>query len=693
MAEKINLEKTNLNTRFDFVLALAIIGILVIMVVPLPFFLLDILLALSLSLSVVIVLLVVSMVKPLDFSTFPTLLLVLTLFRLSLNIASTRLILLNGNNFDGKVIKAFGSFVVGGNYVVGAVIFLILVVIQFVVITKGAQRVAEVAARFTLDAMPGKQMAIDADLNAGVIDEKEAIRRRKETAREADFYGAMDGASKFVRGDAIAGIIITVINIIGGFIIGVLQQKMDPMQSLQVYGLLTIGDGLVTQIPALLLSVGAGIIVTRTGSDEGHGLGRQLGGQLLSKPKAVLLTALFLLIFGLIPGLPKVPFFVMAALVGFLGYNLKQIGQQEEKKEQEAKIQESVKKKGPDAVEDMLQVDSLELEIGYGLIPLADTSQGGDLLDKIAAIRRQCALELGIIVPPIRIRDNMKLEPNSYSIKLRGMEIAQGNCMPGYFLAMNVDAKDNLLTGIKTIEPAFGLPAIWISDNQKDHAESLGYTVVNAVSVVTTHLMEEIKKHAHEILGRQEVKSLLDNLKKTYPALLDEVVPNLLSIGSVQKVLQNLLRERIPIKDLVTILETLGDYGSKIKDNDLLTEYVRHALSRYISRQYQDESGKMRVITFDPHLEDMLVNALKKSGDISYLALEPKIIQEVLNKTALEVNKSFNDGNQPVILCSPQIRMHFKRLTERSIPNLTVLSFNEIEPGINLESIGMVEVV
>lgn len=693
MAEKSILEKNAMNSRFDFILAMAIIGILVIMVVPLPFFLLDILMALSLSLSMVIVLLVVSMVKPLEFSTFPTLLLVLTLFRLALNIASTRLILLNGSNFDGKVIKAFGSFVVGGNYVVGAVIFLILVIIQFVVITKGAQRVAEVAARFTLDAMPGKQMAIDADLNAGVIDEKEAIRRRKETSREADFYGAMDGASKFVRGDAIAGIIITVINIIGGFVIGVLQQQMQPMQSLQVYGLLTIGDGLVTQIPALLLSVAAGIIVTRAGSDEGHGLGRQLGGQLLSKPKAVLLTALFLLIFALIPGLPKLPFFVMAALVGFLGYTLNQAGEQAQKKEQETKAQESIKKKGPDAVEDMLQVDSLELEIGYGLIPLADTGQGGDLLDKIAAIRRQCALELGIIVPPIRIRDNMKLEPNNYSIKLRGIEVAQGNCMPGYFLAMNVDAKDNLVTGIKTIEPAFGLPAIWISDNQKDHAESLGFTVVNAVSVVTTHLMEEIKKHAHEILGRQEVKSLLDNLKKTYPALLDEVVPNLLSIGSIQKVLQNLLRERIPIKDLVTILETLGDYGSKIKDNDLLTEYVRHSLSRYISRQYQDESGKMRVITFDPHLEDMLVNALKKSGDVSYLALEPKIIQDVLNKTALEVNKSFSDGNQPVILCSPQIRMHFKRLTERSIPNLTVLSFNEIEPGINLESIGMVEVV
>lgn len=685
--------KTKGRDSSDFILAACMVSVLIVMIVPLPFIVLDILLALSLSLGLIVLLLVIYTVKPLQFSSFPSLLLVMTMFRLALNVATTRLILLNGNNFDGKIIKAFGSFVVGGNYVVGAVIFLILVIIQFIVITKGAQRVAEVAARFTLDAMPGKQMAIDADLNAGLINEQEAIERRKTVSQEADFYGAMDGASKFVRGDAIAGIIITVVNIIGGFIIGVLQHRMSALQSLQVYGLLTIGDGLVTQIPALLISVAAGIMVTRASAGEGVGLGKQLGSQLFSQPKAIMVTAVFLFIFGLIPGLPKIPFFLLAALVAFIGYNVEQAAAEKSRRQvMEQEKEEKAKPKPPETVEDLLQIDTLELEIGYGLISLVDANQGGDLLDRISALRRQAATEIGIVVPPIRIRDNMKLQPNEYQIRIRGAEIARGSVMPDYYLAMNPDPNAEQVAGIKTEEPAFGLPAVWITENQKTRAESLGYTVVNTVSVVTTHLMEVIRRYAHEILGRQEVKNLLDNLKKTYSALVDEVVPGVLTLGTVQKVLQNLLREGIPVRDMVTIMEVLGDYGAKIKDPDLLTEYVRHALSRAISKQFQDDQGRIRVITLDPHLEDLLGSSIKRSGDVSYVALEPKIIQQILDRTADVVSKNVSLGSQPVVLCSPQVRSHFKKMTERSIPNLSVLSFNEIEPAASLESVGMVEV-
>jgi len=632
------------------------------------------------------------MSKPLEFSSFPTLLLLLTLLRLSLNVASTRLILLNGVNFDGKVIKAFGNFVVGGNYVVGAVVFLILFIVQLMVITKGSQRVAEVAARFTLDAMPGKQMAIDADLNAGIIDEKEALVRRRETSSEADFYGAMDGASKFVRGDAIACVIITVINIVGGFIIGIFQHHMPALQSLQVYGIYTIGDGLAAQLPSLLVSIASGIIVTRAASGDGTGLAVQMGTQLLSRPKPLIITSVFLCCVGLVPGIPKLPFLFIGGVLGIIAYNLKQQKQTSDIKEKAIQEKEATRQKPAEPVEELLQVDCMEIEIGYGLIPLADVGGGGNLLDKISALRRQCATELGMIVPPIRIRDNMRIDPNAYVIKLRGAVIAQGSCMPGHYLAMSPDAQDDTLVGIKTHEPAFGLPALWISENQKARADELGYTVVDAITVVTTHLVEVIKRHAHEILGRQEVKNLLDNLKKTYPALVDEVVPHLLSVGAVQKVLQNLLRESIPVRDLVTILEVLGDYAVKTKDIDILTEYSRHALARTITSKHKDDQGKMKVITLDPHLEEMLVNAVKRSQDMSYVALDPKIVQEIVSKTADEIRKGFPDGSQPVVLCSPQIRSHFKRLTERSLPNLSVLSFNEIDHTASLESMGMVEV-
>jgi flagellar biosynthesis protein FlhA len=673
-------------------MGMAVICILLVMIVPLPFFLLDILMVLSIAFSVLVLMLVITMSKPLEFSSFPTLLLLLTLLRLSLNVASTRLILLNGINFDGKVIKAFGNFVVGGNYVVGAVVFLILFIVQLMVITKGSQRIAEVAARFTLDAMPGKQMAIDADLNAGIIDEKEALVRRRETAGEADFYGAMDGASKFVRGDAIACVIITIINIVGGFIIGIFQQNLPALQALQIYGVYTIGDGLAAQIPSLLVSIASGIIVTRAASGTGAGLAEQMGIQLLSRPKPLIITSVFLCAVGLIPGIPKVPFLFVGGILAIIAYNLNQNKQAEELKEKAIQEKESMKQQVAEPVEDLLQVDCMEIEIGYGLIPLADVGGGGNLLDKISALRRQCATELGMIVPPIRIRDNMRIDPNGYVIKLRGSVIAQGSCMPGYYLAMSSDAQDESLVGIKTHEPAFGLPALWISENQKSRAEELGYTVVDAITVVTTHLVEVIKRHAHEILGRQEVKNLLDNLKKTYPALVDEVVPNLLSIGAVQKVLQNLLRENIPVRDLVTILEVLGDYGVKTKDADILTEYSRHALARTITSKHKDDSGKMKVITLDPHLEELMGNAIKRSQDMSYVALDPKIIQEILSKTADEIRKGFPDGSQPVVLCSPQVRSHFKRLTERTLPNLSVLSFNEIDHTASLESMGMVEV-
>ncbi|RKY36051.1 MAG: flagellar biosynthesis protein FlhA [Candidatus Omnitrophota bacterium] len=679
--------------RGDVVLAGSIIAILIIMIVPLPFIILDFLMALNLALSLVIILLVVYLVKPLEFSSFPTLLLIVTLFRLSINVASTRLILLNGNSFDGKIIKAFGNFVVGGNYVVGAVIFLILVIIQFIVITKGAQRVAEVAARFTLDAMPGKQMAIDADLNAGIIDEHEAIERRHEISQEADFYGSMDGASKFVRGDAIAGIIITVVNILGGLIIGVTYMHMNIAESARVFMLLTIGDGLVSQFPALLISTASGILVTRTTSTrDGHGLGKQLMVELLSQPKGIAAVAVFLVVFALIPGIPKIPFFLMAFFVGSLARTLTRSFKQAEETHKQRKTGEKALEKTPESVNDLLQVDTLELEIGYGLIELVNREQGGDLLDRITAVRRQCAVDLGIIVPPIRIKDNMRLEANNYEIKLRGIKIAGSSSMPGYYLAMNPDPQQEMIAGIKTTEPAFGLPAVWISENQKAKAESRGFTVVNAVSVIATHLIEVIKTHSYEILGRQEVKNLLDNLKKTYPALVEEVVPNVLTVGNVQKVLQNLLREKIPIKDMITILEVLGDYAPRTKDTDILTEYVRHALSRHICRQNQDEEGKIKAVTLDPNLEEVLSSSVKKAGDVSYLALEPKVVQNILDKTLEEINRNTQAGERPVILCSPQIRMHFKRLTERLLPDVSVLSFNEIEPDIILESVGMVEV-
>jgi len=672
--------------------ALAIIGILAVMILPIPFFLLDILLAISLALGLMVMLLVIYAKSPLEFSSFPTLLLIITLFKLSLNVASTRLILMHGSAFDGKIIKAFGEFVVGGNYVIGVVIFIILIIIQFAVITKGSGRIAEVAARFTLDAMPGKQMAIDADLNAGMIDEAEARRRREIIRQEADFYGAMDGASKFVRGDTVAGIIITVINIVGGLIIGVVQQGMPVAEAAKVFTLLTVGDGLVAQIPSLLISTAAGIIVTRAGSSGKTGVGTELVGELLGQPKAIFVTGGAISALALIPGLPKIPLFLMAGMTWMYAKNLEKMKTDETTRQAKVETDEAIKKKrAPEQVEDLLQIDPMELELGYGLIAMVDEKRGGDLLNRVTMVRRECVGQLGIIIPPIRIRDNMNLDPNVYVVKLRGSEIARSTVVPEHYLAMNPESPEDLMPGVRTTEPAFGLPAVWISEGQKAKAEGMGFTVVNAVSVVSTHMMELIKLHAHELLGRQDVNNLLDNLKKTYKALVDEVVPGMLRVGDVQKVLQNLLREKVPVKDFVTILETLGDFAPRMKDPDILTEYVRHALSRSITKMYQDENGRIKVLSLDPAVEEKITQSLRKSGETSYVAMEPIALQMLIEATSLAVKAHAADGVQPIVLCSPQVRMYFRRITERALPRLAVLSYNEIDPTAQVESVGIIE--
>ncbi|WP_213973807.1 flagellar biosynthesis protein FlhA, partial [Tepidanaerobacter acetatoxydans] len=589
----------------DIVMAVIAIGIVIMMIIPLPSFLLDFLLTFNITLALIILLISMNMEKPLDFSIFPSLLLITTLLRLSLNISSTRLILING--YAGKVIESFGNFVVKGNPLVGFIIFIIIEIIQFMVITKGAERVAEVAARFTLDAMPGKQMSIDADLNAGVISESEARSRRQEIQREADFYGAMDGASKFVKGDAIAGIIITVINIIGGFITGMVFQGLEFTEALNRYTLLTVGDGLISQIPALLISTATGIVVTKSAS-SGH-LGKDVIKQFTAYPKLLLLSSAALGFFAIVPGLPFVPFMVLAGTLGYAGMSLQKASDSEKQKiEQLQKEKELDEMKKPENIYSLLQVDPIEVEFGYNIIPLADTNQGGDLLDRVVMIRRQCALDLGIVVPMIRLRDNIQLKPNEYVIKIKGVEVARYELRTDSYMIMNPTGGPIEIDGIETREPAFGLPAMWISDDKKEIAEMKGYTVVDASSVLATHLTEVVKQNAHELLGRQEVKNLLDNLKEQYPALVEDIVPKMLTIGEIQKVLSNLLRENIPIRDLVTILETLGDYAALTRDTDMLTEYVRQRLKKVITERFIP-SKIAQVITLDSQIEDMILDS------------------------------------------------------------------------------------
>ncbi len=672
----------------DIFLAVAVIGIVAMMVIPLPPAMLDVLLAFNIGLAVTIVLVSLYIQEPLEFSVFPSLLLILTLYRLSLNISSTRLILLQAN--AGKVISAFGNFVVGGNYVVGIVVFLILMIIQFIVITNGAGRVAEVSARFTLDAMPGKQMSIDADLNAGLITEDDARKRRRIIENEADFYGAMDGASKFVKGDAIAGVVIVLVNIIGGFAIGGLQHHMSLIEALQTYTLLTVGDGLVSQIPALLISTATGIIVTRTAAEES--MGNDVVAQITSNPRALAIVAAMLLGFAIVPGLPKVPFIVMSAALGGVAYFTKQ---QHTTAQAEAAIEAEAKAAAPiteqESVLDLLQVDALEVEIGYGLIPLVEAGSDTGLLNRITMIRRQVALELGFILPKIRIRDNLQLPPNTYAIKLRGEEIARGNLMMGHFLAMASGPVAEALSGVSTTEPAFGLPAIWVDATHKERAETLGYTVVDPASVLATHLTEAIKSHAPEILTRQDTRDLLDNLKEAYPALIDDLIPNLMSLSDVQEVLKNLLRERVSIRDLVTILETIGSLASSIKDPNLLSEAARRALARSISNQFRAADGNLHVISLSPRVEKILTESMGDMSQGLYLNLDPTTAQQLLEATAVQMEALAQKGYQPVLLCSATVRFAFRRFIERSLPNLAVLSYSEIAPGINVNAEGMVD--
>ena len=679
-----------LTRNSDVIMAIAIVGILVIMVIPIPTFLMDSLLSFNITVSVIVLLVAMYTLKPLEFSVFPSLLLVVTLFRLSLNVASTRLILLYGNegtDAAGQVIRAFGSFVVGGNYVVGMVVFLILVIINFVVITKGATRIAEVAARFTLDAMPGKQMSIDADLNAGLITDVEARTRRADIAREADFYGAMDGASKFVRGDAIACIVITLVNITGGLIIGVLQKGMPISDAAQNYTLLTVGDGLVSQIPALIVSTGAGILVTRAASEAQ--LGNEIMNQLTEHPRAIAIASAVLIFLGLVPGLPTFPFVMLGSLAGGLAYiTFKSKRAILVKRGEEKKAVE--KARGVEKVETLLPLDILELEVGYGLIPLVDAEQGGELLERIKSIRRQLALEMGVIIPPVHIRDNMQLKPNQYAIIIKGVEVSGGELMPGYYLAMNPGDAKAEIEGIRTKEPAFGIPALWIGEQDKEKAQIAGYTVVDLSTVVATHLSEVLKTYSHELLGRQEVQALLDTLAAERPKVVEELLPNLLSVGGVQKVLQNLLREQVSIRDLLTIVETLADYAPITKNTDILTEYVRQRLARTIDKQYATAEGEMAVVTLDSEIEELISNAVQHTEHESYISLEPAKAQRILTQINKALERFTSMNYQPIVLCSPGIRPHLKKLTERFLPTLVVLSHNEIDKRYRLKSLGVI---
>ena len=674
----------------DIFVAVVVITIIIMMIIPLPTLLVDIMLTFNITFSLLVLLLAMNTLHPLDFSVFPSLLLIATLFRLALNVSTTRLILLEG--YAGRVILSFGQFVVGGNPVVGFIIYLILIIIQFIVITRGAERVSEVAARFTLDAMPGKQMSIDADLNAGIITEEEARAKRLEVRREADFYGAMDGASKFVKGDAIAGIIITLINIGGGFIIGIVQQGLSWDMALQKYTLLTVGDGLVSQIPALLISTATGIIVTRSASESN--LGQELTGQLLSQPRVLMVATVVLLLLGLVPGLPGIPFFVLAGFTGFLAYTLTTApvdrGEEVEVPQQEERGDLYLTQRDMTA---LLQVDPLEIELGYALVPLADPQQGGDLLERIVLLRKQLALELGFLVPTVRVRDNMQLAPNEYSISIRGLQAAGGELLPGYLLAMRPEEEGKEMDGIPTREPTFGLPALWIPEERRQEAERANYTVVDLPAVLATHLTEVIKEHIHELLGRQEVKTLLDSLRESHPAVVDELVPTILGLGQVQRILANLLRERVSIRDLVTILETLADYGPLTKDTDILTEYVRQALARQISQQYRPESGPLPVLTLDPRLEELLRNALQKTDYGNYLALAPQEAEKLFRAVEDEFQGAVDRGYQPVLLCSPVIRFYLRRFLEKQFPRLPVLSYNELEADLEVQVIGRVGIL
>jgi len=674
----------------DLVLVTAMVAMLVAIIVPLPPYVLDFLLVLNISLSVVILFTSIYVTEPLQFSVFPTMLLMTTFYRLALNIASTRLILGNVKPaepplFAGRVLFTFGDFVGANSPVVGFIIFAILVIIQFVVITKGATRISEVAARFTLDGMPGKQLSIDADLNAGLITGSEARDRREKLSREADFYGSMDGASKFVRGDAIAGIIITIINIVGGLIVGYVAFK-DIGKAARVYTILTIGDGLASQVPALLVSISAGIIVSRATAERN--LGRDFFAQIFSQPRALFMVAGFLAIM-LFAGFPAVPILAVIVACAVAGMFLVRGGRQSVLAEAERKAKEAPPK--PERVEALLHVDPMGLEVGYGLIKLVDASQGGDLLNRVTMIRRQTAIEMGFIVPPIRIRDNMQLDPDEYVIKIRGVKVAGGKAVADGFLAMDSGATTGKIEGAETREPAFGLPAVWITVAQRQRAEALGYTVVDATTVIATHLSEVIKSSAVDIMTREDVNNILENLKETAPALIASVIPDVLKINDVHRVLQHLLRERVSIRDLSSILETLGDYGTRTKDPEILAEYCRHTLARSICDQYAEKDGKIYVITLDPRLEDKINSCIERTERGTFLNMSPADINRFIESVSKEIEKLVGGGHSPVVLCSPQIRAQVKKIMDTTKLNVAVLSYNEIVSGVAVESLGTVE--
>lgn len=673
----------------DYAILISVIMIVVMMVVPLPTLMLDILIFINIALSLIIILVAMNTKDALQFSIFPSLLLLTTLFRLGLNVSTTRSILTNRE--AGQLIDTFGQFVVGGSAIIGFMVFLILILIQFLVITKGSERVAEVAARFTLDAMPGKQMSIDADLNAGMISEQDARDRRQKIEKEADFYGAMDGASKFVKGDAIAAIVITLINILGGLIIGIVVHSMSFGDAVSTFTLLSIGDGLVSQIPALLISTATGIIVTRAASDGN--LGTDITRQIFAYPKLLYIVAVFIAMFGILPTINPLLPFTLAGFLAFGGFQMQKNLERSIEETSSAEAEEELEEvRSPESVVNLLQVDPIEFEFGYGLIPLADTNQGGDLLDRVIMIRRQCALELGIVVPVIRIRDNIQLRPNEYMIKIKGNRIADGELILDHYLAMSPGIDDDSVEGIETVEPAFGLPALWVNEEMKEQAELSGYTVVDPPSVVSTHLTEVIKRHAHELLGRQEVKSLVDHIKEIQSAVVEELVPDLMSIGDIQKVLMKLLKEKISIRNLGVILETLADYASVTKDPDILTEYVRQSLSRQITLQMVSEGESLRVITAGASIEKKIADSIQQTNQGSHLSLDPESSQVIYQQVMEQVNRVQQMGVQPILLTSPAIRMYLRQLLERYIPDLPILSYNELEPNVEVQSVGVVNI-
>jgi flagellar biosynthesis protein FlhA len=675
----------------DLIMAFAMIGILGVMLVPLPAFLLDIALTISLTMSILILLVALYTNKALDFSVFPSLLLITTLFRLSLNVATTRLVLSQGHTGEsaaGQIIHAFGSFVVGDNYVIGFVVFVILVIINFVVITKGSGRVAEVAARFTLDAMPGKQMSIDADLNAGLINEEQARKRRKQIEQEADFYGAMDGASKFVRGDAIAGIIITIVNIVGGLAIGVIQHGLDISTAAQFYTKLTIGDGLVSQIPALIISTAAGMIVTRSGSEKD--MGTEVVGQLFLKPRALYISGGIMGILGVV-GLPTVPFFIVGGSLAGVGWMISRFKEEKQDNDRKAATEIAAKPE-KERIENLLPLDLVELEVGYGLINIVESDQSGDLLERIVSIRKQFALDLGIIVPSIHIRDNLQLEPGEYRLMIKGSKVGGGTLRPEYLLAMDPGNTVAHVDGIPTKEPAFGLDALWISRGQKEEAEMAGYTVVDLSTVMATHITEIIRTHAHELLGRQEASVLVENFKKVYPKVVEELIPDPLPLGTVVKVLQNLLREQVSIRDLLTIFETLADEAHRTKEPEILTESVRRALARGITNRYKNDEGRVAVLSLDPRLEELIANSLLQTEQGVQLVMDPRVAHGMIEGIASSIEHHPEIAGQPILLTSPTARRHIFKLTHRFIPQLIVLSHNELTADAHIQSVGAVEI-